>query len=224
MFKRYAIFHTPHGAFADWGATWLGWDSAGGRAVPHGEVAGLDVAALTARPRKYGLHGTLKAPFRLADGATQADLRAAVAAFAKARPPVPIGPLSVVHQNGFVALRPAPPQPRLSDFASDTVRELDRFRAPLTEDDIARRRKSRLSPRQDAQMLEWGYPFVFEDFHFHLTLTGRVSADHAPPIIAHLSAALLPIVPAPYAVDTVSLMGEDAQGLFHLLDRFDLAG
>lgn len=224
MFKRYAIFHTPHGAFADWGAAWLGWDSAGGKPVPIEDVADLDVAALTDRPRKYGLHGTLKAPFRLADGATQTSLRTALAEFAKAQAPISLGTLSVVHQNGFVALRPAPPQPALRDLAGDAVRKLDRFRAPLTEDDIARRRKSRLSARQDAQMLEWGYPFVFEDFHFHITLTGRVSADQAPPIIAHLSATLARLVTAPYNHDTVSLMGEDEEGMFHLLERFDLTG
>ncbi|HBR36147.1 MAG TPA: phosphonate metabolism protein, partial [Sulfitobacter pontiacus] len=64
MFKRYAIYYTPPpGDFARRGAVWLGWDVQAGEAVAHPDIEGLDIAKLTQRPRKYGLHGTVKAPF-----------------------------------------------------------------------------------------------------------------------------------------------------------------
>ena len=68
-FDRYAIYFTPQGSLAEAGAAWLGWDLARGRTVAHPDVAGLDVAALTETPRKYGLHATIKPPFVLAEGA-----------------------------------------------------------------------------------------------------------------------------------------------------------
>jgi hypothetical protein len=57
-FQRFALFWTPpEGSFSDFGADWLGWDSARGaaRAAPPFEEA-------TRTPRKYGFHATMKPP------------------------------------------------------------------------------------------------------------------------------------------------------------------
>ena len=70
-FARYAVYYTPEpGPLADFGAAWLGWDIATGAEVAHPDLPGLPrpVAELTATPRKYGFHGTVKPPFRLAEG------------------------------------------------------------------------------------------------------------------------------------------------------------
>ena len=71
--KRFAIYYAPRGgAFADAAAAWLGWDLTRGRAVAQPDLPGLvdlpGLADLTAEPRKYGFHGTIKPPFRLAGG------------------------------------------------------------------------------------------------------------------------------------------------------------
>jgi len=219
MFKRYAIFHTPTGAFADWGAAWLGWNSATGQSVAHPEIGILDASTLTRRPRKYGLHATLKAPFRLGAGTDEASLRYAVDAFAAQHRAVEVSELTLVYRNSFIALRPAEDSPALNQLATDAVQIFDPYRAALTQDEIARRRKARLSPRQDQQMLEWGYPFIFDDFHFHITLTGRVAAKDSPPVLAHLAPQLETVLNAPYTVGSISLMGEDADGMFHVLHR-----
>ena len=66
-FTRYAIYYLPPaGALADFGARWLGWDVRRGAAAVQLDLPGLRDA--TEAPRKYGFHGTLKPPFRLAEG------------------------------------------------------------------------------------------------------------------------------------------------------------
>lgn len=224
MFERYAIFYTPTGPLADFGAQWLGWDNANGVAVAHLEIAGLDVDKLTARPRKYGLHGTLKAPFRLAATVSQPDLEQAAADFAARYGGVELQNLELRHDNGFIALRPQNNPAALRDFAAATVKAFDPLRAPLSDADIARRRKARLTTRQDQQMLEWGYPFIFDDFHFHLTLTGGLPKTDAATVIAALQPHVDALVPKPFFIDAITLMGQDETGMFHQINRYRLSG
>jgi hypothetical protein len=222
VFKRYAIFYTPQGGLADWGARWLGWDSRTGRATRRHALDGIDVQALTRAPSKYGLHGTLKAPFALAGNADSTQLAQTAESFARTHAPVDAGPFEMRYENGFIALRPRETMPALRDLATQAVRGFDPLRAPLSDDDIARRRRARLSLRQDQQMLAWGYPFIFEDFHFHLTLTGRLPAPSAAHVIAALEADVQPVLPARIVIDAITVMGEDANGLFHQLHRCTL--
>ena len=224
MFERYAIFYTPVGPLADVGARWLGWDSAGGRAVPHVAVDGIDVALVTATPRKYGFHATMKAPFRLAQGADPDQLQRTVADFATRHQAFAIGRMELRHDAGFVALRPGTESKALQDFAAAVVQAFDPFRAPLGDADIARRRKTQLTARQDQQMLDWGYPFIFDDFHFHLTLTGSLPANDAAAVIAALQPLLAPVLPNPFLIDAITLMGQDHAGVFHQIHRVTLTG
>lgn len=223
MFERFAIFYTPTGALADFGAAWLGWDSATGRAVPHPDT-GLDVATITATPRKYGLHGTLKAPFRLSVESDPANLQMAVADFAKRHAAVDIGHLQMAHHHGFIALRPASDPPALHALARAVVTELDQHRAPLTDADIARRRKAPLTARQDTQMLDWGYPYIFDDFRFHLTLSGPLPDAQGAQVVSTLQPMLAPVIATPWVIDAVTLMGQDAEGMFHQIHRYALTG
>lgn len=224
MFERYAIFYTPSDEFAALGAAWLGWDSAQGRAVQHCEVAGVDVAAITATPRKYGLHATLKAPFRLADEASLDQLHSAAETFAKGQAAFDIGALELRDDRGFVALRPEGASETLQKFVAAIVKDFDHLRAPLTEADIARRRKAGLNARQDQQMLDWGYPFIFEDFHFHLTLSGALSTDVAAMVISKLAPLVAPVVQSPFMIDAITVMGQDSDGMFHQIHRYALTG
>lgn len=224
MFERYAIFYTPTGPLAAFGAHWLGWDNGKGQAVPQPDFGQIDIGAVTQTPRKYGFHGTLKAPFHLAQDTGLTELQIAATAFAARQPAFAIGAVELRHDSGFVALRPANETTALRDFAARVVKTFDPYRAPLTEVDIARRRTAHLSARQDQQMLDWGYPFIFDDFHFHLTLSGRLPADAAAQVIATLSRHLEPIVPNPFVVDAITLMGQDTTGMFHQIHRYALTG
>ncbi|MBL4812489.1 MAG: DUF1045 domain-containing protein [Rhodobacteraceae bacterium] len=224
MFERYAIFYTPPaGEFANFGACWLGWNSRIGRAVAQTEIAGVDVGVLTAAAGKYGFHATLKAPFHLAQHCDQATLTAAFKCFAAQNEPVTLGLLRLSHDNGFLALRPTGDTARLNALAASIVRAFGPFQAPLSADAIARRRKTKLSPRQDAQMLKWGYPYVFEDFHFHMTLSGRIDRATVGPVITAVNAALGPDGPPALHIGAITLMGQDTDGMFHELHRAALA-
>jgi putative phosphonate metabolism protein len=175
--ERYALYFAPVAGDPLWafGCGVLGRDAISGatteivpelvQAFPQWRQA-VDAAA------HYGFHATLKAPFELAAGVDLETLRADLAATCAALPPVQLGILKVAQLNRFVALVPVEPPAALGDLAALLVRGLDHWRAPLTPEDRARRSPDRLSPRQREYLDRWGYPYVLEEFQFHMTLTG----------------------------------------------------
>ncbi|MEO1274899.1 MAG: DUF1045 domain-containing protein, partial [Pseudomonadota bacterium] len=182
------------------------------------------VAEITARPRKYGFHATIKPPFFLAEGETETSLAAAFDAFAASAKPVSAPALAVRRLGKFIALVEAEPAPGLNELAASAVRDLDRFRAPPTEADLARRRASNLSERQDALLLQWGYPYVMEEFRFHMTLTGPLDDQIGSETAKRLSDHVATLVPRPYPLDTLTLCGESEDGRFHAIHRRPLGG
>lgn len=223
MFLRYAIFYTPPpGVLADFCASWLGWSSDTGQHVPHPEGTGADIGTLTEVPRKYGFHGTLKAPFRLADGRNVDELSEALAAYAAAQPPLMLEQMALQHHHGFLALRPNGDVTALRALAADIVQHFDGFRAPATAAEMARRRQSGLSARQDQNLINWGYPYVLDDFHFHLTLSGRLDQTAGRATIKVLERLLTPLLPQPFPIDHLTLLGQDRDGFFHVLHRYAL--
>lgn len=220
QFTRYAVYYTPpEGAFSEFGAAWLGWDAARGAAVAHPDMAGLPVAEITETPRKYGLHATMKPPFRLAEGQDEAGLRDAFARFCAQARPVLLDGLTVTALGRFLALMPEGDTTALNALAARTVRAFESFRAPLSEAELARRRAGGLRPDEEARLLDWGYPHVMEGFRFHITLTGKRPKSELPALRDILAAQIMPLLLRPYPIDALSLMGEDAQGRFHLIAR-----
>lgn len=225
--KRYAVYYAPpEGDFASRAAAWLGWDAAAGAAVsgtlPEGLPAGL--GDITADPRKYGFHGTIRAPFRPAFGLDHGAVEAAVAALAARLAPVTCDGLVLENLQGFLALTPSGCEAALLELGAAVVEGTDHLRAPLTEAEIARRRPERLTPRQRELLARWGYPYVMEEFRFHLTLTDRLSLDVAGPVATALGAHFAPVLPRPFMIAELCLFGEDGTGRFHLLSRHALTG
>lgn len=225
-FRRFAIYHAPRGTLADFGAAWLGWDSLRGCAVAQPEVPGLPhpLDQITEAPRKYGLHGTIKPPFRLAVGTTATDLDHAAEALCARLAPVSLPGLTLARLGGFLALVPQGDAGALPDLAAAIVTGLDRFRAAPTKAEIARRRPDRLSPRQRQNLDQWGYPYVLDDFRFHITLTGSLPEVEAAQVQAILAPRIAPHLPAPFRIDALCLFGEGADGRFHLIHRYPLTG
>lgn len=224
--KRYAIYYVPEGGFAAAAAAWLGYDPATGRAVAQPVIGDLPrgLADLTAGPRKYGFHGTLKAPFRLADAVTAADLAKAVQELAARCSPVEMPGLRLCGLEGFAAFVAEGDASGLNDLAAHVVRSLDPYRAALSEAEYARRNPFRLSPRQRDLLAIYGYPYVMEEFRFHLTLTGQVPQSDLAAVLAAAGAHFAGLVPQPFRVSDLCLMGEDSGGRFHLLHRYPLVG
>ena len=225
--KRYAIYHVPPpGPWADWAAAWLGWDAARGRAVAHPDCAGLpwSVASLTEPPRRYGFHATLKAPFRLAGGRAPQELHSACQAIATTAAPVLLSGLRLTRQGGFLALVPEGDVPALGDLAATWVEGLDGFRAPATASEIARRNPDRLNAHQRGLLDRWGYPWVMDQFRFHMTLTGNLPPEQAVAVHAAIAPVLMPLIPRPLVIADICLCGEDASGNFRILHRYPLTG
>ena len=221
-FKRFAVYYAPEaGRFADATAQWLGWDPVTGTEVAQPEL-GVDLAALTADPRTYGFHGTIKPPFRLADGVDGATLGTAVAALARSLSPVQMQGLQFLALAGFLALVPTGDTAALSALAATVVTVLDPLRAPLTAAERARRRPDRLTPRQCDLLDRYGYPYVLEEFQFHLTLSGPLTAAQHALLCPLATACLAPHLPQPFAVSALCLFGEAVDGRFHLIHRYPL--
>ena len=224
LMNRYAVYFAPReGAFAQRTAEWLGRNSATGQAMPQPVLPGIsDPHCITMDPRRYGFHGTIRAPFRPAPDVTETKIRDQVAGLAARLSPVTCEGLRLEILHGFLALTPLGCEAALFDLAAAVVEGTDGLRAPLTEAEIARRRPDRLSTRQRALLDRWGYPFVMEEFRFHLTLTDRL--DEPGPVLAVLDTHFAPVLPRPFEIEDLCLFGEDATGAFRLLHRYALTG
>lgn len=167
---------------------------------------------LTADPRRYGFHGTLKAPFELAAGRSEADLIAAFDEFAAEIDAFEV-PQITLHQIGaFFALVPTEDCAPLRQLAEQAVRRFEPFRAPISGTEIARRNPEKLTQRQREYLAAWGYPYVFEEFQFHLTLTGPVPSEMRATMRESLHAAFEEFIGKPLAVSTVALFVEPHRG------------
>ncbi|QYK43589.1 MAG: DUF1045 domain-containing protein [Paracoccaceae bacterium] len=223
-YRRYAIYAAPDGPLGAFGAAWLGWDLGDGTEPAAPVVPGLPMPreAVVATPRKYGFHGTIKPPFRLAAGVAPEDLDTAAAALSAGLAAVALPGLRLQRLGGFLALVPDGDQASLSALAARAVEALDPFRAPADAAEIARRNPDRLTERQRALLDRWGYPYVMEEFQFHLTLSGNLPGDQADAVLAALAPAIAPVLPRPFTLDSLALCGEGADGRFRLIRRYPL--
>lgn len=218
-FTRYGVYFTPRpGAFASAGASWLGWDVAAGRSV------GAPEDAVTGKPRKYGFHGTLKPPFRLAEARTVDDLQDRLSTLATELAPVALDGLTLSQLGSFLALTPVGDVHDLANIASQVVRRLDDFRAAPDPAELARRRQSGLTPLQEENLHLWGYPYVMEAFRFHMTLTDPLPRDIRGRVTAEATAHFGDLPPRPFVVDSLTLVGEGDGGMFHEIHRYTLTG
>jgi putative phosphonate metabolism protein len=227
-YPRYAIYFVPAPGsdLNGFGADLLGYDAFGGTEArfPDGITQAVpDWRDLTKDPRQYGFHATLKAPFALLPGSSEAELVAACKTFAGAARPVPVITPVVEAISGFIAVVPAQFSAELSRLAANCVRDFDPFRAPLTAEDRARRNPSALTAAQVAHLDRWGYPYVMDDFRFHMTLTGRVPAERRGHLIALLRTRFAALDLHTLAVDRIAVLRQDDAGSrFRVLEHFAL--
>lgn len=221
---RYAVYYAPReGSFAYRTAEWLGRDPETTSDLPQPILPGIgDPHAITSDARRYGFHGTLRAPFRPGDGVSEAAVRDCVATLAGRLAPVVCEGLQVEALQGFIALTPLGCEAALLDLGAAVVEGTNHLRAPLNDAEIARRRPYRLSARQRELLDLWGYPFVMEEFRFHLTLTDRLDAPE--PVRQALETYFKPVLPSPFVIEDLCLFGEGQSGRFQLMHRYALTG
>ncbi|RKE38166.1 putative phosphonate metabolism protein [Paraburkholderia sp. BL23I1N1] len=213
---RFAVYYAPSRESAWWraGSAWLGRDAENGEQCvpPQPEDLARPLTELTEAPRRYGWHGTLVAPFRLAEGVTQHDLLAATREWGGTQRSFSL-PVEVAPLGDFVALRPADSQgeENIRHVASSALQTLDALRARPSAADLARRLAAPLSERQRALLVEWGYPYVFDEFRFHMTLSSSLAdADERATLVAWWQAQT-PALGA-LALDHAALFVEPAPG------------
>ena len=194
---RYALYFAPPGAWRSAGNAWLGRCPETGAAIAPAPGSDPRQPDWMNDPRHYGLHATLKPPFRLAAGFTEADLMCALPAFAARHPAVPLGNLVVRNVGSFIALVPEEPRPQLDRFAQACVEEFDRFRAPPTPPERAR--------RINAVMLMCGHYDGSGEFAYRVGLPGK----------SGVGGGILAIAPGKASIAVWS-PGLDANGNSHL--------
>lgn len=169
-------------------AAWLGRDSYSGmprRIEVEGLTAG-DHSFLTALPRRSGFHATLKPPFVLEEGHSVRELERRLGQYATRLVPIALE-LTIAVIDTFFALVPVRPIASLDTVAANIVAEFDSYRRPMSPEDLERRSAARFTSTQLGNLAKWGSPFVFDQFRFHMTLTGpvdRAEREHVALVLA----------------------------------------
>jgi hypothetical protein len=227
--SRYAIYFVPAAEteFFRFGSAVLGYDCYTGGSVerPPSLDADPDLwGRLTAEPRRYGFHATLKAPFHLSPSCTEAQLVSALHSFAGLGHAVLSLTPAVRMLSGFAAIVPEAGSAAIEELAARCTTIFDAFRAPMSAQERARRVASGLSQSQIENLDRWGYPYLFSDFRFHMTLTSKVDLDQRDHILAALQKALNRACKGrTLAIERISLMRQnDAASSFRVIEQATL--
>jgi len=216
MTRHALYFAPPPGDFATAAAHWIGRDAETGQTFA---PLHPDLPTLSASARRYGFHGTLKPPFHLAHGVDEDALLATIEVVGASLSPASVPGMQVRGLDGFLALVPVGDTSALDALAGQIVTRLDHLRAPLTDADRARRNPDALSPRQRDLLDRWGYPYVLDEFRFHLTLTDRLTADQMATLRPLAEGHFAPFLPRPLVLDRIAVFVEDDARQFHLRHR-----
>lgn len=220
---RVAVYYAPAPSDPLWrlACSWLGRDAETAATVPQPPVPGI--AEATADARLYGFHCTLKPPMRLRTD--YASFMADAETLAARLAPFPLPPLAVMDLSGFLAVRETASCPPLRALADACVEHLDDHRAPPTEEELARRRAAGLSPAREANLQRWGYPGVFGEWRFHMTLTRRLTPGERAVFQPAAEAHLLPALTGPRRVAELCVFTQPGPGApFRVAERLPMRG
>lgn len=224
---RFALFYAPPPSSLLWklGCKWLGWDALTQTKIKQdrfSEIAPGRISELTRIPRRYGLHATLKPPFSLAKGCDEGELRSAINDFSAQCCSFSTSPLVLRQINDFFCLCPGKQPLHLDALAASCVQKFDSFRAPSSRLELARRRAEILTDPQKYNLENWGYPYVLDEYRFHITLTARmIDASEKRLLHSFLSDVFSPVLGKPLEIEGICLFIEPATGQsFYYSDFF----
>lgn len=217
MSFRIAIYYAPDATTPLWlrAAQWLGRDALTGAGYDAdiGGISRREILEKSASARRYAFHATIKSPMQLAPGRSEAELGTALAAFAAQTAPIAIGRLKLARIQGFLALIPAEQPQALTHFAAGVVEAFEPFRAEVSTADKAKRNAGgHLTERQLELLDRYGYPYVMEQFQFHMTLTDRLSDADGDRFEAALRTHFGALAEADTVLDRLSLYHEPTPG------------
>ncbi|WP_420402457.1 DUF1045 domain-containing protein [Nisaea sp.] len=227
---RYAIYFAPDAntLLHRFGSAWLGRDAISGEVLEQPALDGFDAEtqkALTATARNYGFHATLKPPFRLKAGLTAEDLMDEAVRFSADRAAFEIN-LVARNLSGFLALMQKESKAAMRELAADCVRDFDPLRALPDDAELEKRRAAGLSSQQELMLQRWGYPYVMNEFRFHMTLSKRIGDDGEREALLHeILKHGAEAIATPVRIDAISVFRqENRTSPFQRLAHFPFGG
>lgn len=214
---RYAIYYTPskYDPLSVAAASWLGRNVYSDELPEPPSIDGfsrMELAYHTAVPRRYGFHGTIKAPFHLREGASEQGLLKALMHFASMRAPFEIPRVEIARLGAFYGIAPSMPCEQINHLAAEVVQTFDDFRAPLSDAEIERRDPDSLTAPQFANLQRWGFPYVMDEFRFHMMLTGPLGVDMTGRFDTALRGYFAPFLTQPLKIASLALFVEPEPG------------
>ncbi len=221
---RYAIYYAPNqqSLLHRLGSSWLGRDAYTREIIKQPDIPNLKSIAL--EPAHYGLHATLKAPFHLKEGTAAKDLMKAAEILSASQARVTISNLHLTVENGFLALMPSEMDISLHKLAERCVREFDHLRAPLTNTELLRRKNTRMTSSQNLHLLNFGYPYVLDEFRFHITLSNKLPSDKIEWLMPLAYKHFAPVIGKSLHIDGLSIFEEaDTESPMTISHQFPFA-
>jgi hypothetical protein len=207
---RYAIYYAPEpGSLLEtFGRTWF-VPEANGKPSAIGNLSVQRIAELSEGSRRDGFHGTLKPPFALNPAAKPESLLNAARVFARSMAPVEIPPLELAIIGKFIALTPTTQSASLEKLSAACVRAFEAFRVPLSEEQLENFKLNKLTVHQEQMLEHWGYPYVMEEFRFHISVTDRIDdASERDDVMQALEKLAAPILGKPIIVRDLTVFGQ----------------
>lgn len=180
----------------------------------------------TVSPRHYGFHATLKPPFALAEGTSRERLLESVAAFAAGERAFKLPGFAVSLLGNFLALTLAEPSGELNELAGRIVTHFDAFRRPAAEAELAQRRQAQLNVRQLELLERWGYPYVLDQWQFHMTLTSSLpEGELREDLVGRLKEHFAPAFVEPLWLEDLCVFWQpERTAAFELVERYPCWG
>ena len=225
-YKRYAIYYVPseNSELDLFGKCWLGWDPYKGVETTKSDLSKLPsfkkFSSLVLTPKQYGFHGTIKAPFKLKNEYTYNDLENKVREISKQIHSFYFDQLIIKKLGNFIGLIPTN-NLKINAVSNKFVEELDYLRDELSESEIKKRKPHKLTSNQKQMLFKWGYPYVFDEFKFHLTLTSKLNVVEIDEVFRSLQNILKQVNLNKISFNNICIFGQKNDEKFYFVKRFN---
>ena len=225
-YKRYAIYYAPieNPELDLFGKCWLGWDPYKGEETTKSDLSKLPsfkkFSSLVLTPKQYGFHGTIKAPFKLKNEYTYNDLENKVREISKQIHSFYFDQLIIKKLGNFIGLIPTN-NLKVNAVSNKFVEELDYLRDELSENEIKKRKPHKLTSNQKQMLFKWGYPYVFDEFKFHLTLTSKLNVVEIDDVLRSLQNILKQVNLNKISFNNICIFGQKSDEKFYFVQRFN---
>ena len=234
-YSRYAIYYAPpkESNLEEFGRYWFGWDPLNAKLINNKHrinylnrfgiknLINIDKNVLI--PKKYGFHGTLIPPFKLNKNYSTNTLFKKTEEIAKKFKKFKFYKFKLKKINNFYAFVQNKKNNNINKLSNRLVRELFKFRSPLTKKEIDRRNPSKLSKLQLNILYKWGYPYLMSEFNFHMTLASEVTGNKLYLELKKIERNKEIILNEINNFDKIYIFGENQKGMFENLENFSLS-